>query len=153
MIGAVWSVRWNNPYTSPPDGRPRVLIEVFRPEGHPEVRGFHPPAAVQQVLKQVGLGSGYGLHWQAITKPPKEINREKLAIIRRKRLERRVWKRYPLFAEKLIEEELALKPEYYAGITDARLANARKAVLSKEAARLAELIAAYEREAADGLAA
>jgi len=153
MIGAIWSVRWNNPYTDPPGGRPRVLIEVYRPEGHPEARGIKPPAAVQRVLDEHGPGGGYGLHWQPVTLPPKKIPAEKLAIIRRKRLKRRILRKYPLFAEKFIAEELARKPDYYNGITDPSLEAARDLVASAEEARVAELIRAYEQEAIDGMAA
>lgn len=153
MIGAVWSVRWTNPYTQPPDNRPRVLIEVYRPEGHPEVRGLKPPAAIQQALDQVGLGSGYSLHWQPISAPPVIKPPDKLAVIRRKRLERRIRKKYPLFADEFIAQELARRSAYYDGITDPRLAAARDEVIAKEAEKLAELIQAYENEVADELAA
>lgn len=28
-----WSLKWSNPYTSPPDGMPRVLVEQILPQG------------------------------------------------------------------------------------------------------------------------
>jgi len=145
MIGAIWSVRWNNPYTDPPDGWPRVLIEVFRPEGHFEVRA-HPPAAIRQIMDEIGPGNGYGLHWQPISEPPKTTSPEKLAKIRRQRLERRVHKKYPLLADQIIAEEMLKKAEYYAGITDPNLMTARAEVIENEKRKIAQLIAAYKNE-------
>lgn len=146
MIGAVWSVRWSNPYTAPPDNRPRVLVQVYRPEGHPEVRGPKPPAEIQRTLDEIGFGSGYSLHWRPISTPPEPKTPQKLAKIRRQRLERRIQKKYPLFADQFIQEELERKPDYYAGITDSDLAAARAEVTEIEEREIAELIASYENE-------
>lgn len=152
MNGAVWSVRWSNPYTSPPDNRPQVLVQVYRPEGHPEVRGLKLPAEIRRTLEEIGLGSGYGLHWRPISAPPRPKSPQKLAMIRRQRLERRIRKKYPLFADQFIRDELAKKPDYYAGITDPDLAAARAEVIEDEEREIAELIAAYKDEVKNGMA-
>ncbi len=146
MIGAIWAVKWTNPYTEPPDKKPRVLIQVYRPEGHPEVRGSSPPAEIQRVLDEIGLGNGYGLFWRPVSSPPKQVPPEKLAKIRRRRTERRIQEKYPLFADQFVNEELMKKPDYYAGITDKHLEDARIEVIKSEEREIAELIAAYESQ-------
>ena len=52
-----------------------------------------------------------------------------------------------MFVEQMMVEEIARKPEYYDGITDAHLAEDRRKVLADEAERRERLIRDfYERE-------
>lgn len=73
-------------------------------------------------------------------------------MIRRQRLERRIRKKYPLFADQFIRDELAKKPDYYAGITDPDLKAARSERIESEEREIAELIAAYKDEVKNGMA-
>lgn len=56
-----------------------------------------------------GIGIDFG---EAFTR---KLKPEALASVRHKRLEARVQKNYPLFADQFIGEALASKPEHYAG--------------------------------------
>lgn len=132
ILGAVWSVAWSNPYTSPPNGKHRVLVEMFLPVDHPQCRVGGPPAEVQEVLDQIGIGKGYGLCWRAVEETPRQLSPEVLANVRRKRVERRIRNKYPLFADQFIEEELLRKPDYYAGITDPEIQRMKDEEINRE---------------------
>jgi len=114
MIGCIWKVAWGNPYKDPPEGMGQVLAESFQPVGS-EYWSKHPP---EIDAAYPGFGKGYCVCWSAICEPPKAMSKEKLSSIRKKRLERRMRAKYPLFADQLIAEEIAKKPDYYDGITD-----------------------------------
>lgn len=126
MIGAVWFIGWNNPYTNPPEGMPKILAEFYFDADDPQVRLL--PNEVKEFFnKHKLLGSGYGIHW----KPLDEItlpDSEKLAKIRRRRLEQRMKSKYPLVANQFIAEELEKRPNYYSGVVDQERIN----VLEKE---------------------
>ncbi len=47
---------------------------------------------------------------------PRRLPEETKHRIRRQRLERRIARRYPMFAEQIVREELARKPAYF-GLT------------------------------------
>jgi hypothetical protein len=137
VIGYVWSLRWANPYTSPPDGLPRVRAEVFFPAKHPNYGFGNCPAELRD---QHVPGSGWCICGGAVTTPPKELNQAALASVRRKRLARRVAAKYPLLAEQIIEEEIAKRPAYYAGVTDEDIKAQRDEALQQHAAHLQPLI-------------
>ncbi len=109
IVGTLWQIAWGNPYTTPPEGAPRVLAEYFCP-GH-----------VSQCPREISdfaysLGGGYGLgvsHFEH----HRRLSQESKASIRKKRLKDRVEKTAPLFAEQIIADEIAKKPEYFDGIT------------------------------------
>ncbi|MBE2198104.1 MAG: hypothetical protein IAE79_05800 [Anaerolinea sp.] len=140
MIGAVWSVTWANPHTSPPEGKPRILAERFYPIGHPNLR-----ACPQELEVMRSPGSGYVVVWAPISAPPKKLPQDKLAIVRHKRLRRRMEKKYPLVAEWMIEQEIRKKPTFYAGITDEKIENARDMGEALIRQRIARLIDEYEK--------
>jgi hypothetical protein len=127
IIGYVWSLRWANPYTTPPDGMPRLRAEVFFPVGHPNFKQCPTELSSQRVL-----GSPWVITWSPVSAPIKPLSQEALASVRRKRLARRVKAKYPLLADQIIAEELAKKPDYYAGITRCDLEAAREEVLARE---------------------
>ncbi len=49
-----WSIAWRNPYTAPPDGRPRLLAEVVTPTRYPppvlQDHGYHCPRCGQDLF-------------------------------------------------------------------------------------------------------
>lgn len=139
MIGAVWNIQWNNPYTKPPEGMPRVLAEFFFPSDDPRAR-ICPDEVMEYYNHHNLFGSGYDIHWQSVSAPPKIISQENLSSIRKKRLERRVKKKYPLFAEQFIAEEIEAKHDYYSGITDSQIEQRRASVLEEEQERLQRLL-------------
>ena len=86
---------WNNPYTSPPDDGPRILVEQIIPRGE----------KLEEVYKHFTFGSPYGVHFRTIsTKEPRQLSIEAKQGIRRKAAVRRIQKVAPLFAASLIEE-------------------------------------------------
>lgn len=126
-LGAVWRVIWTRT-TPPPEGMPEVLAEKFEPEDSPYCRKKPPEIAAVNFE----LGSGYSLTWQPVCMPVKQMPADKLANIRRKRLERRIRTKYPLLADQMIETELASKADYYNGITDADIEARREALVKQE---------------------
>ena len=125
----IWMLAWGNPYTEPPEGMPRVRVELAYFEDHPYA--IHCPPEIE-ALKV--LGDGWGMVHQVLAREVRKLPVETLARIRRKRLERRMRRRYPLLADLMIEEEVGKKPEYYAGITDERIERERE----EEEARVRE---------------
>ena len=93
-----------DPLHQPPDGMPRVLVEQILP------RGVRP----DEVDRQHVLGSGYGIHFQAISSaPPRQLSVQAKQSIRRKAVARRIEKAAPLFAATLLDETLANQREYF----------------------------------------
>lgn len=124
------SYEWNDRYHEPPAGQPRVLAEVFF--SYSEWPQPTPPE-IKAVWKP---GSGYSIYVTFLNEPPKQMPPEKLGGIRMKRLRRRIEKKFPLFVEEMVREEVAKKPEYYAGITRADLVAGRDAIIAEENAQL-----------------
>ena len=124
IIGSLWSIAWRNPYDPPPSGL-EVLARIFVP-GH----STRAPEALKAI--KYSLGGGYGVTWCAMTEPMRQRSPEVLASMRRKRLARRMNAKAPLFADFFVEQELARKPEYYAGVTDAHLEAQRQEALEAD---------------------
>ncbi len=114
VVGHVWQVQWGNPQTPLPAGMPRVLAEVFVPAPHET--GARRPAAIDTVTRP----SGYTVYCGAVMPPLVPLSPERLARLRRQRLEARVQRKTPMFAAEMIERGLAAKPAYYAGTGDDR---------------------------------
>ncbi len=108
----MWSVVWFNRYTEPPDGLPRCLMQaVFRV---PKGRGCpRPPADMLGLLDELGMGSGWTTSATFVPHPVKSWSPERRFKYRRQMLENRIRKKYPLFAERFIEEAMRQRPEYY----------------------------------------
>lgn len=102
-------VLWNNPYTEPPDGMPRILLSVPT-----DVRVV--PAEVCELKEILGYGSGWMVAFDWAIKHRKGWTIEAKQRVRRSRLQRRIEKKYPMFAAEFIQEAYMRKPEYY-GIT------------------------------------
>lgn len=126
ILGCVWTVEWGNSYKEPPNGK-EVLIESFQPVGS-EYWSKHPPEINEAYP---GFGKGYCVTWRCVSSLPKILSQEKLKNVRRKRLERRMKNKYPLFAEEMIREEMEKKKNYYDGITDSDLQALRDDVYEK----------------------
>jgi hypothetical protein len=99
-----WTLEWNNPRTEPPDNQPRVLIEEILP------RGQRP----EKIYAAHILGGPYGVHFRPANEAPvRRLSEKTKQGIRRKRLERRMALKNPLFAQDAITNALKAKPEYY----------------------------------------
>ncbi|MDH2328312.1 hypothetical protein QCN27_15710 [Cereibacter sp. SYSU M97828] len=102
---ARYILRWGNP-TVPPPG-PHVLIAQLVPRGDP---------CPKAVMDQWVAGAGYVISWELVTpQPVKRWSKEAKAKVREANLRRRMEKKYPLFAERFIFEELTRRRAYYAG--------------------------------------
>lgn len=129
--GFMFRVEFHNPYRQPPEGYPRRLAEMFSRENTtpPEIAAF---------ARKV-RGTGYGISICPLAKPVKQLAPETLAAVRQKRVRRRMSKKYPMFANEFVSQEIERKPDYYLnGMTDADIEAARAEV----EARYAEM---YER--------
>lgn len=99
-----WTLEWSNPYTTPPNDQPRVLLEEILP------RGQEP----KEIKKRHDLGGPYGIHFRTIsTKQPRQLSVEAKQSIRRKAAVRRIHKAAPLFAASLIADTFNKQPEYF----------------------------------------
>lgn len=109
---ARWSLAWANPYTQPPDGGPRVVRAILVPRGErypPEFLEGYPP------------GCGYGVRWELVTQRPiVRWSPEAKARTRRRNLRARLERKVPLFADMFEQQELARRPDYFAGGEDHR---------------------------------
>ncbi len=122
---------WSNPYTEPPEGKQRVMVEVFC--RYSDFNSRELPPEIEAVFQ---FGDGYGATITFINEPPKQMSQEALTSIRQKRIRRRIEKKYPLFAEEMIAEEIALNPDYFNGITRADLQELKDLTISEEWARI-----------------
>jgi hypothetical protein len=116
MIYYSWSVRWANPYTKQPNGLPRVLIEQVIAPKEKRWSSRYVPGCCEMLIEQFQAKAiySYSLYVDAHdTKPTRALSLKAKQSIRRKRLETRIRAKYPLFADEMIAQALAAKPEYY----------------------------------------
>jgi hypothetical protein len=132
--GTLYTISWFNPYTEPPEEAPRVLAEMFV-IGHQH--GQCPKAIDEFPLSP---GGGYSIRIQHVGKPGKTLPPETLAVIRKKRITRRVTAKVPMFAEHFVQEEISKKKSYYDGLTDPRLKDAADQANALAWARYEELM-------------
>ncbi len=137
ITGHVWQVQWSNAHTEPLAGMPRILAEMFVPCEPGQGAGRCP-----QQIEAYQRPPGYGIYCAALAPPLRPLSPDRLATLRRRRLERREKEKHPLFADRFIAESLAAKPDYYAG-TDCH--SARDAVLVAEQERYEYLMARPNR--------
>ncbi len=107
-----FAINWGNPYTNPPEGMPRELIAITRMQE--STRDI--PPEIQQLLETVGRpGSGWGLTVgiDEDARPRRRLSLQAKGVIRRKSLGRRVRKKAPLFADRIIADEIAANPKYF----------------------------------------
>ena len=121
--GTLYTIEWLNKYTSPPNGAPVLLAEVFTLQRQP-------PAEFEQI--PFSLGGGYGKCTRHVGPPSRQLPQSTLAKVRRKRLARRLSVRVPMFADFFMQQEIEKKPNYYNGITDAKIKQAQDEVLRRE---------------------
>jgi len=107
-----------------PEGWPKVLCEMYV-IGHSRV-----PDEIERFPHS--LGGGYHQSIQHIGYPVTPLAPERLAVIRRQRLERRMQRQAPLFAAQLVADEMARRPDYYAGLTDVRIEAEKRLAIEHE---------------------
>lgn len=100
----VWRLQWYSPYSEPPEGQPRIRAEIATCDHR---------QAPEAIVALVRPGDHYSLTFQYLPPPHREMTPEAKAALRRKRLERRMRQRYPLFAEQFVSEKVAARPSYY----------------------------------------
>ena len=104
MDMARYTLAWRRPDAPPPG--PRVLKAILVPRGAP---------VPEEIMEIFVPGSGYSIGWELVTqKPIRRWSREAKARARVRNLQRRMEKRFPLFAEMFTQAELAHRPNYYA---------------------------------------
>lgn len=109
VVGFVFSVCWFDNYTAPPEGQPRVKAEIFIPTEP----GQGAPRTPEELQKLLTLGDGYCISVSALSTPTKVWSPERKIKNRNRLLRSRMEKKFPLFAEQFIEEEVKRKPKYY----------------------------------------
>lgn len=100
----------------PPEGFPAVLGEwVYT---HAETGCTYPYTCQEErTLQEVSrvLGVHASTHVTTPSPPPASQSNEQRARHRMRNLRQRMERRYPLFAEQMIAEEIARKPAYFRG--------------------------------------
>jgi hypothetical protein len=107
-----FAIRWGNPYTNPPEGMSRELMAITRMQE--STRDI--PLEIQQLLENLARpGSGWGLciGIDEDARPKRQLSLQAKGSIRRKSLEWRVRKKAPLFADRIIADEIAANPNYF----------------------------------------
>lgn len=100
----------------PPEDFPKVLGEwVYT---HAETACTYPymcpeERTLYEVSQMMGLGAN--VHVTTPSRPPKSQTNEQRARLRMGVLRRRMARRYPLFADQFVAEEVARKPAYFRG--------------------------------------
>jgi len=111
-MSAKWrcSLAWRRGPMPPPEGMSRVLLSVLCDAAHPV------PAEIYAKWLEMGPGSGWSVGWELIEQRPiRRWSAEAKGRVRRQRLRRRIEKRFPLFAEIFIADDLARRPQYFRG--------------------------------------
>jgi hypothetical protein len=104
------TLAWGNPYTEPPDGRPRYLAARVVPA----TSGGGAPQIPEDMRRLHTIGDGYSFYFDRLDlKPPRRLSLKSKQSIRRKRLAARIKKKFPLFAEQMIAEAMRQRPDYY----------------------------------------
>jgi len=125
----IHQLSWCNPYTEPPNGKPRILAEICSVIRHPEPQEF-----VEACKRLHVLGDGYGTRFFALSPRQKqrEWTRERKAAHRRRLLEQRIKHKSPMFAIEFIKQEIDRKPHYFEGdALDLDIEIAREAALQR----------------------
>jgi len=113
-----WQIYWTRPIQQPPNNLPDVLAEhVIETDAK---RGAVQSPELNALYEKHKPPTGYAMGWGKYTQPPKTQEQEKVAKNRVLRMQNKIREKYPLFADELIERELAEKKDYYAGIMDER---------------------------------
>lgn len=108
----IYKIAWTNPYTEPEQPKTRVMETTKDAE-----------IAATWTFDYIATtyGRGYGLCVETVdTKPRREISQEGKAKIRKARLTARITKKYPMFAETFIREEIERDPKYFSAETNER---------------------------------
>jgi hypothetical protein len=102
-----WALCWSNPYTHPPEGRPRELASEVLPRGQK-------PA----FMNDWKPGTGYAVCCgPAVVEAPRRLSIEAKQSMRRKLLARRMRAKNPMFADAAIAAALEAKPDYYGVVS------------------------------------
>ena len=112
-----FAIKWANPYTNPPEGKPRELIEITRVQE--STRDI--PLEIMQALETVARpGSGWSLFVgiDEGARRRRRLSAQAKGSIRRKSLQRRVRKAAPLFADQFVANEFAANPKYFNPVED-----------------------------------
>lgn len=130
--GFLHRIEWRNPYTKPEEF-PQCLCEIY-------TETSKRPHEIEQF--PVTRGGGYGPTVRCVEAPSgRRLSKAALASSRKKRLQKKLEKKYPLFAGQLVEQEMAKKPDYYEGVTDPKLLADAEAVRAFYSERYQRLVA------------
>ena len=112
-----WRCRlfWGNPYTSPPDGMPRIIRTVLCDS---TCRPYPVEIAELLALPDYAPGTGWTVGYECIEQRPiRRWSQAAKAKVRQGNLRKRIEKKFPLFAEEFIRAELSARPSYYEAAT------------------------------------
>jgi hypothetical protein len=131
-VGYKYSIEWGNPYTEPPNGI-RLQAEMFETLQQRSIRMKTGDSAVPKCFasKHV-LGDGYFVSLQPISLPAHRLSQSGISKLRKSRAKNRFEKKYPLFADQFLAEELNRRPDYYAGFNPVDLEIARNEAIQSE---------------------
>jgi hypothetical protein len=147
-VGFRYTVEWYTQYSEPPAGMPRVKAETFETIEHRDARMAEGGQSVPPEIEALHtIGDHYAVTIQAVWTPSKQLPAATLAGIRKKRIQRRIEKKYPMFAEQFVEKAVSDNPSYFAGQTRADLQEAHDAEIVREQEFYNRYLAAISAEA------
>jgi hypothetical protein len=112
LVGHIWFLKWYTPYT-PEDqipGGKRVLAAIFVPCAYVGSGARRP-----DILDRITYPEHFNVCVKPLETPMKQQSREQKIAHRKRNLKRRIEKKYPLFADEFIQDELERKKEYFDG--------------------------------------
>lgn len=109
----IFSVRWSNPYTQPPDGLPEVLLRFESNHDRPTVQQQRKIEAILSRFPGYCFATGFGN--RKIDSGAYRWSEERKTKNRLRLLENRLQKKFtiPELYEAALQEAIAKKPEYY----------------------------------------
>ena len=147
-VGFRYTVEWFTQYSEPPEGLPRVKAEMFESVEQRDARMASGGRSVPPEIEALHtIGDHYAVTIQAVLTPSRQLPAKTLAGIRKKRTQRRIEKKYPMFAEQFIEETVADNPDYFAGETRPDLQEAHESEIVREQEFYNRYLAAIRAEA------
>jgi len=106
-------VAWNNPYTQPPLGQPKILSSFCVLS----IDDYHALLSESAVNQNSPIGYSTTIKFCTFKSNPIRWSMQAKSRLRLNKLNQRAKTKIPLFADQFIAQEIASKPSYFLGYT------------------------------------
>ena len=108
-------IEWGRNFQNPPDGFPKILAQEACEA--PVGVGALPFSSISALYWSHKPPMGFCVSWGWVSlKESKEWSQQTKSKVRTQKMIARITKKYPMFADEFIQDELSLKSDYYAGL-------------------------------------